>query len=281
MTILVTGASGNIGSRVVSRLHEGGHTVRASGRKPAELTLPDGVESVELDLSRPETFAAALRGVSRVFLYAEPEGVNAWAAAARSAGVRHVVLLSSSVIAEPGVDNDPLAQHHAAVEEALSESGLATTVLRPGAFAVNALGWSYAVRGKVPVEQAYLDAQTAPVHEDDIADVAVAALSSDAFAGQVLTLSGPESLSFRQQLAIVGELLGREVAVRELGREEAQEQMGRFVPPPILASLLGQWAAAVGRPSPISDVVEKVTGRPARTFRQWAQEHVEAFADPA
>ncbi|MFE4455630.1 NAD(P)H-binding protein [Streptomyces sp. NPDC056796] len=278
MTILVTGARGNVGRRVLERLHAAGHPLRASGRTPAELSVPAGVDTARLDLNGPDTFEAALRGVDKVFLYAESDGAKEFFAAAAEAGVRHVVLLSSSTVGGQDAASDPLAQHHAAVEDALLASALPGTVLRPGAFAGNAFGWSDAIRTGKPVELPYADAHTAPVHEDDIADVAVAALAGEAHLGRTLTLTGPESLTFREQLAVLGELLGREVPVRELTRDEAVERMGRFVPEPVLTSLLSQWAAAVGKPAGTTGTVQDLTGRPGRTFRQWAGENLGAFA---
>lgn len=278
MTILVTGARGNVGRRVLDRLHAAGHTLRASGRTPGELSVPAGVDTVRLDLNSPDTFDAALDGVDKVFLYAESDGAKDFFAAAAGAGVRHVVLLSSSTVGGPDAGTDALALLHAAVEDALAASALPATVLRPGAFDGNAFGWSDAIRRGQPVELPYTDAHTAPIHEGDIADVAAAALADGTLVGRTLTLTGPQSLTFREQLGILGELLGREIPVRELTRDQAVEQMGRFVPAPILASLLGQWAAGVGQPAATLDTVERVTGRPARTFRQWAGENLGAFA---
>ncbi|MFE6103614.1 SDR family oxidoreductase [Streptomyces laurentii] len=277
MTILVTGARGNVGRRVLDRLHAAGQPVRASSRTPGELEVPAGVDAVPLDLNRPETFDAALDGVDQAFLYAEPAGAKELFAAAARAGVRHVVLLSSSTVHESGAPLDPLGRFHAAVEEALAASALSATVLRPGAFAGNAYGWSAAIRGGRPVRLPYARAHTAPVHEDDIADVAVAALGDPAVAGRILTLSGPESLSFTEQIGVLSDLLGRGVPVHELTREEAVEEMGPHMPAPVLDALLGQWAAAVDRPVRVEDTVERITGRPARTFRQWAEEHLGAF----
>ncbi|MFD0571318.1 SDR family oxidoreductase [Kitasatospora gansuensis] len=85
MTILITGARGKVGQAVLAGLHAAGHTVRAASAKPAELTVPAGVEVAELDLGRPETFAAALRGVRQVFLYPEPAGIHELIAEAEAA----------------------------------------------------------------------------------------------------------------------------------------------------------------------------------------------------
>ncbi|MFF2509104.1 SDR family oxidoreductase [Streptomyces sp. NPDC058067] len=276
MTILVTGARGNVGRRVLDRLHAAGHTLRASSRTPEELSVPAGVDAVRLDLNRPATFDAALSGVDKAFLYAESEGAKELFAAAARAGVRQIVLLSSSTVSGPHAGTDALAVAHAAVESALEASGVPRTVLRPGAFASNAFGWSHAVRAGEPVRIPFPDAHTAPIHEDDIADVAVAVLDGDAYLGRTLDLTGPRSLTFREQLGILAGVLGRDIPVHELTRDQAVEEMGQFVPPPILASLLDQWAEAVGRPATVL-AAERVTGRPARTFEQWAREHLGAF----
>ncbi|MFD9702345.1 NAD(P)H-binding protein [Lentzea sp. NPDC059081] len=275
MTILVTGARGNVGRRVLQGLYAAGHSLRASGRNPAELDVPAGVETVALDLNDQETFVAALAGVSKVLLYAEPDGIVKFLDEAEKAGVEKVVLLSSSTVGTPG---DPLAHHHEVAEQAVVASGLTYTLLRPGAFMSNAFGWSYSLKAGDTIDQVFPEAQIAPVHEDDIADVAVVALTESSLDDQVVTLSGPESLTFRQQLEIVGEVLGRTLVITTQSRAEAEAQMSNFVPPPVLASLLAQWEAAVGVVADTSATAERVTGKPARTFRQWVEEHAAFLA---
>lgn len=273
MTILVTGARGNVGRRVLQRLYAAGHSLRASGRNPAELDVPDGVETVALDLNDQETFVAALAGVSKVLLYAEPDGIVKFLDEAEKAGVEKIVLLSSSTVEGPGSENDPLAHHHKIVEDAVIASGLTYTILRPGAFMSNAFGWSYSLQAGDTIDQVFPEAQVAPVHEDDIADVAVVALTETSLEDQTVLLTGPESLTFRQELEIIGEVLGRDLVINELTREQGEAQMSNFVPPPILASLLAQWEAAVGVVADTSATAERITGKPGRTFRQWVEEH--------
>ncbi|MEU3647166.1 NAD(P)H-binding protein [Lentzea sp. NPDC034063] len=273
MTILVTGARGNVGRRVLQRLYAAGHSLRASGRNPAELDVPEGVETVALDLNDPETFVAALAGVSKVLLYAEPDGIVKFLDEAEKAGVEQIVLLSSNTVGLPGADQDPLAHHHLLVEEAVVTSGLSYTILRPGAFMSNAFGWSYSLQAGDTIDQVFPEAQVAPVHEDDIADVAVVALTEKKLQDEIVDLTGPESLTFRQELEIVGDVLGRKLVINGLTREEGEAQMSNFVPPPVLTSLLNQWEAAVGVVADTSATAERITGKPARTFRQWVEEH--------
>ncbi|MEV4560591.1 NAD(P)H-binding protein [Kitasatospora sp. NPDC049285] len=277
MTVLITGARGQVGRGVLTRLHAAGLPVRAASARPAELAAPDGVERVELALGRPETFAPALDGVRQVFLYPEPAGIAAFTAAATAAGVEHVVLLSSSAVLGPAAETDPIGAHNLAVERALTASGLPATLLRPDAFASNAYGWAHAIAAGLPVQLAYPDAQTAPIHPDDLADLAAAALTGAAFAGGAVSLTGAHSLTFRAQLAQLGEALGRPIPVETVSRAEAERQLGRHLPPAYAGALLDLWAAATAGPAAIHDTTETLLGVPARTFRAWAAENARAF----
>ncbi|MEU6878912.1 NAD(P)H-binding protein [Streptomyces sp. NPDC046712] len=277
MTILITGARGKVGHAILSRLHSAGLTVRAASARPAQLTVPAGVETAELGLDRPETFAPALRDVRQVFLYPEPAGIHDLIKAAESAGVEHVVLLSSASVLGPDAEKDPLAGHSLKVERALAASNLTSTFLRPDAFASNSLGWAWFIGNSEPVQLAYPDAHIAPIHPEDIADIAVEALTGDLLTGRSVTLTGAESLTFREQLAILADALGREIPVEHITRAEAEQQMGRHMPAPMVSSLLNLWEAANHAPAAIADTTQTLLGRPARTYRQWAQQNAAAF----
>ncbi|MET9963056.1 NAD(P)H-binding protein [Streptomyces sp. NPDC006326] len=277
MTTLITGARGQIAQALISRLHALGHPLRAGTARPAELTVPDGVETAQLVLSRPETFEAALRDVRQVFLYPEPSGIDELIKAAEAAGVEHVVLLSSSSVLGPDAENDPLASHSLRVERALASSGLTCTFLRPDAFASNSLGWAYVIGQALPVQLPYPDACVAPIHSEDIADIAVEALTGTTLTGRAVTLTGPEPLTFREQLALLADTLGRGIPVEHITRAEAEQQMANHMPPPMVSSLLNFWEAADGIPAALHDTTHTLLGRPARTYRQWAEENAAAF----
>ncbi|MFJ4667932.1 NAD(P)H-binding protein [Kitasatospora purpeofusca] len=279
-TTLVTGARGKVGQGVIARLHAAGHSVRAASARPADLTVPDGVERAELSLDDPEAFGATLHGVQQVFLYPQPAGIHAFAEAAEAAGVEHVVLLSSSSVLGPDAEHDPLASHSLLVERALADSSLDCTFLRPDAFASNSLGWAHFIGQGLPIQLAHPDAHIAPVHPEDLADIAAEALAGSSLTGSAPTLTGPESLTFREQLAVLAEALGREIAVERITRAEAEEQMGRHMPAPVVTSLLNLWEAATHGPAPVHDTTLTLLGRPARTFRQWAHENTAAFTQP-
>lgn len=232
MTILVTGARGRVGRAVLHGLLAAGvpaDDLRGTGRDPDLLALPAGVRALRLDPADPATVAAALDGVDRVFLYAA-EGIDVVADAARDAGVEHVVVLSSLSVQD---DDGPLGAHHREAEDAVRARGLTTTALRPGAFATNALDWAGELVRDGRVSTPYPDSEVTPIHEDDIADAAVALLTGAAasFVGGSIALSGPESLSFRAQVGVLAHELDRDVAVVGLSPEQARERMGRRAAP--------------------------------------------------
>ena len=282
MTVLVTGASGHVGRAVLDQLLAAGADVRASSRDPGTAQLPAGVPVVAADLTRPETLPAALTGVTRVFLYAQPEGIDNFVQAAQAAGVEQVVFLSSASLVEPGAADNPIAQHHRAVEQALERSGLAWTFVRPGAFATNALQWARAIRAEGVVRIPYPQSESAPIHEADIAAVAVAALTGDTtpvrgYPNAAPHLTGPESLTQERQVTLIGEAIGRGVRCVELTPDQARTEMGSFMPPQFVEVLLRTWAATDGVPATISDAVAQFTGRPARSFASWAHDHAADF----
>ena len=277
MLTLVTGCRGRVGSALTALLHQGGHPVRAASRNAAELTPPAGVPAVTCDLGDPSTFPEALKGAGSVFLYAEPAHIDAFLTAAEEAGVRHIVLLSSSSVLTPDPASNPIAASHHAVEQALLASPLTTTLLRPGAFATNAYGWAGSFRSGRPVDLPHPRSEGSPVDETDIAEAAFAALTDPALQGAAYHLTGPESLSAAEQVRILAEASGTPVAVNEVSPAAWKEAVSPFMPAEVADGLLAYWASTDGTPAEVADGVEKLTGRPARTFAAWAAAHAAAF----
>ncbi|MEV1169077.1 NAD(P)H-binding protein [Nonomuraea sp. NPDC049784] len=278
MEMVVFGARGNVGRHVAAGLLAAGERVRVTGRDPGKGGFPPGAESVAADLERPETLPAALEGAEKVFVYAKPAGVAGFVEAARSAGVRQVVLLSSAAVVAEGADRNPIALQHRAVETALEDSGLDWTFIRPGMFATNTLWWwREPIRDKRAVRLPYPESQTAPVHEKDLAALAVKALREPGHERQAYTVYGPESLTLRRQVELIGEAIGRAVTVEVISAEQAREELGRTMPPIGVEVIMKQWADRDGMPAQTSAVVEKVTGRAARTFAEWAVDHAGDF----
>jgi len=271
---LITGASGNVGRHVVAQMHGRGLPVRVLSRNPEKMVFPHGVEVVQGDLSQPETLAPALAGVSTAFLFAVPNSAPGFLRAAKATGLQRVVFLSSSAVKDCVPEQrDPIATFHADIEHALEASGLRWTFVRPSTFAANALQWAWSIRATNSVSLPFAQATNAPVHEADIAAVAVQALLDEAHVGARYQVTGPESLTQAEQIQILGDVLGRPLRVEELAPEVAREQMVQHVPVPIVDALFSIWAESVGKAAPVSDTVERVTGTPARSFRQWAIDH--------
>ncbi|MFF2552246.1 NAD(P)H-binding protein [Nocardia sp. NPDC058058] len=278
MTTLVTGARGKIGQSLITKLRAAGLPVRAASADPNAVSVPAGVEVAELNLTAPETFDAALAGITQVLLYAEPAGIDAFITAARAAGVEHIVLVSSSAVLSPTATEDSLAAHHLNVENALAASDIPTTVLRPGAFASNALGWAYFISNGLPIEHAYADAAIVPIHTDDIADIAYAALTGHELRGGTYHVTGEQSLTFRAQLAAISEVLGRDIPIVEITPDAARAQLAQHMPAAMADSLLSYWASTSERPEPVADTTHSLLGTPARSFTQWVREHADAFS---
>ncbi|MEV4472263.1 NAD(P)H-binding protein [Nonomuraea sp. NPDC049504] len=275
--ILVTGGRGAVATHLVTLLRQADLPVRVASRNPGALQVPGGVTTVTCDLADPATFPAALSGVSQVFLYAEPAHIDRFIAAARLAGVEHVVLLSSASVLAPGAADDPLARSHLDVETALLTSPLTTTLLRPGSFASNASAWAWPIKKGDPLSLPYPGAHTDPIHERDIAEAAGAVLTDLRHQGRHFHLTGPQSLTFTQQIGRLAEVIGRPIGIKHVTREEWKREMEAYMPGDYADALLDYWQAGDGTPAQITDTVERLTGHPARTFATWARDHAGAF----
>ncbi|HEV2639050.1 MAG TPA: NAD(P)H-binding protein [Actinocrinis sp.] len=271
--ILITGGRGAVATALTALLLERGLPVRVGSADPSALTLPDGVPGVALNLADPTTFPAALDGVTSVFLYARAEGADAFAHAAHAAGVEHIVLLSSASVLVDDPQDNPLATAHLTVEQALLAGPVPVTILRPGAFAANAGGWARAIKAGQPVDLPYPDAYTEPVHDLDLAESALAALTDPAHRGGAFDLSGPASITLAEQVDLLGRELGRPTAFRTITAEQWKAQMARYMPGGYADALLELWRTAVGNPGEPADGVAHLTGHPARGFAQWAADH--------
>jgi uncharacterized protein YbjT (DUF2867 family) len=283
LPVLVTGATGRIGSAVVDLLVDAGVPVRAlTRRSEAAAMLPANVEVVTGDLTAPESLDAALRGVGAVFLVWTAPPATAPAVAERLATyARRVVFLSSPhqtphpFFQQP----NPMAVLHADIERLIAASGLESTIIRPGMFASNVLfWWASAIRAHGVVRWPYGAAETAPVDDRDVAAVAARTLYQDGHAGGDYVLTGPESLSQAEQVSIIGDVLGRRITFEELSPDEFRRETEGSWPRPVVDILLAAWGATIGRPAFITSAVVDILGS-ARSFRQWVADHAGAFLE--
>jgi uncharacterized protein YbjT (DUF2867 family) len=175
---------------------------------------------------------------------------------------------------------NPMAILHAGIERLIAAAGLASTIIRPGIFASNALPWWAAqIRNGDVVRWPYGAAETAPIDERDIASVAARALHEDGHAGGDYVLTGPESLSQAEQVRIIGDALGRRIQFEEVSPEEFRRETAGVWPGPVVDMLLAAWGATIGHPAFVTSTVSDVVGSPARTFRQWAADHAVTFLE--
>jgi uncharacterized protein YbjT (DUF2867 family) len=274
---LVIGARGSVGRHVVDQLLAAGESVRASVRDLASADLPSEVSVVAADLTKPDTLKAALDGVRKVFLYAPTGGAEGFIEAARDADLERVVLLSSGSVLLPYAAGNAIAEEHRSVEQALDGSGLRWTPIRPLVLANNALNWAHSVRTEGVIRLVRPEAVTAPVHERDIAAVAVAALVGKAGEEVSALLTGSELLSQRHQVELIGAAIDKDIRIEELSESEARDRFARSENPHIVDAIIDFITAAANGGSPATNTVEQVLGRPAAPFAQWAREHAADF----
>ncbi|MFI6997736.1 NAD(P)H-binding protein [Nocardia sp. NPDC050175] len=275
--ILVTGATGNIGGELVQALSESGTQVRALVRDPAKATLPAGVTAVTGDLNRPETLADALDGVSALFLLPGYDNQADFLDRAKKAGVQRIVLLSSAAAGLQDLDN-AVSRYMTLSEQAVRESELAWTFLRPRSFMSNALRWlpQLAVGDTVRVQ--FPDVRVGAIDPADIAAVAALALTGDDLDGRVLELTGPQALLPADQITALAAVLDRQLVAHGLTTEETKAELAATMPQHYVDAFLSFFADGTLNEETLYPTVRDLTGRAPRTFEQWAHTHAADFA---
>lgn len=275
MRVLVAGINGQVGRLVAEQLTASGVEVRGASSHPdrnGERPYP----VVALELSQPESLGSALDGIDRVFLYAKPDGVEQQIEQLRRAGVDRVVLLSSASVE---MDIAPkLSTGIRAVEAAFDGSGLPVSSLRPGVFASNTLGWAGEINQRGVIALPYPNVQVNPIHEADIADAGFALLARDERPDRAYQLSGPETFTIREQIAMLADGLARPIDCHEVSPDEWRQAMAEAMLGFVIDSMIEIWAHTDGVPQDTSHTLRQVTGQPARTYAQWVADHELDFA---
>lgn len=273
--IVVTGATGNVGRPLVRALSSMGERVTAVARTAPPGDGADGVRRVRADLTDPAGLKPALDGAKALFLLTSRDfsgaggGLSGVLDLARDYGIERVVLLSSQ-----GVGT---GRHPGDYEQAVERSGLPWTVLRPGGFHSNALMWAEAVRERRTIAAPFADIALPTIDPADIAEVAAVALTASGHEGMTYELTGPEVISPRQQADALAEALGEPVRFVELSRGEARAHMIRAMPEPVVEATLDILGAPTARERRVSPDVERLLGRSARPFVEWARRSIDAF----
>ncbi|OBK43249.1 nucleoside-diphosphate sugar epimerase [Mycobacterium gordonae] len=276
MTIVVTGATGNVGRPLIARLVAVGAPVRAVTRSPDTARLPADVEVIT-------SVADALPGASAVFLNSRALGDRLADVVARcgSAGITKLVALSAI-----NADDDDALQpsrfrgdRNREVEHLAQGSGLAWTSLRPSVFASNFAGmWSAQLRAGDVVAGPYATASLAPIDDRDVSAVAAHALLTDELVGQKLSLTGPQALTNAELVEVIGSVLGRPLQYREMPPDVVRARFRDLgFAPEFANAYIAMLAQTLDKPALVTHEVEKILGRPPLTFAQWVSDQRHAF----
>jgi uncharacterized protein YbjT (DUF2867 family) len=278
MTIVVTGATGNVGRPLVAELVAAGARVRAVTRTPESAGFPSSVETIG-------TVADALPGASAVFLNSRAlgESLATVVAECRHTGVAKLVALSA-INADDDFSRQPSrfrGDRNKEVEQLAADSGLAWVSLRPSVFATNFAGmWAAQIRAGDVVAGPYAAASTAPIAEGDIAAVAARALLTDELVGQRVPLTGPQAFSNSELAQLIGTVLGRPLQYREIPPDAVRQRfIGLGFGADFADAYMAMLAETLDKPALVTHDVEKILGRAPLPFARWVSEHRDLYTN--
>jgi uncharacterized protein YbjT (DUF2867 family) len=279
--LLVTGATGHVGRALVHELDQADVAFRVLIRDPASGGLPERAERVVGDLASPATLTPAFDGVHTLFLLVPGIGTDHTThvlAAARAAGVRHVVYLSSyAVLGDP---MPAMGRWHHEREQLIRASGIPATFLRPCGFMTNALDWRPTLNAGGYVLDPVGPGRAAPIDPADIAAVAALALTQDGHQGKEYVLTGDEVFTVAEQVQILATAIGREIEVRDVAtpRDAVRFRYPDGAPPALAAALVeGLRLMRADTVGLRTDTVWRLLGRKPRTFADWCARNAATF----
>jgi (4-alkanoyl-5-oxo-2,5-dihydrofuran-3-yl)methyl phosphate reductase len=280
-TYLATGATGNIGSRVVERLLARDEQTRVFVRNgdKANRRYGDRVDIRVGDLADPTALARAVDGVDVVFLVTTgvdlAEMDKRAASVAKSAGVRLLVKLSTDDV-EQGVGT---GVWHREGEAAIRDSGIGFVFVQPSGFMDNFLNWADAIKTDGVVRCAAGDGTIPFIHSDDIADVAIAVMTNPQYEGLSVPITGPEALSFADMTAKVGAVIGRELRFQPVSDDDERRRQAAWgSPDPLIEARLSIFRAMrEGRLATVTNNVASILGHEPISFDRWTQQNAAAF----
>jgi uncharacterized protein YbjT (DUF2867 family) len=286
MVITVTGSSGTIGSELVRLLSAASTPTRAVYRSARDTPSLRGVVWLRADLSDEAALEPVLAGTTRLFLLSGNDAgfgklqIDTLKAAERF-GVQHVVKLSA--LGASNHSNSTIAREHWEVEQALQQSAMAWTMLRPHAFMQNWLtDVAESVRTEGVMYSPIADGRVPFIDTRDIAAVAAEVLlHPEAHAGRRYFLTGGEAVGLADVASVLSEVTGRTVTYRPISMDEARARMqARGLPAQLIDAMLAiaEYQKAGGATAKASDSVQRILGRPPRTIRDFARDHADHFA---
>jgi uncharacterized protein YbjT (DUF2867 family) len=281
--LLVTGATGNVGRELVRALVGEGADVRVLVRDPGRAAgLPESADRVVGDLGEPSTLGAAFEGVERLFLLTPGIGLEHTThavAAARAAGVRHVVHLSSyNVLGDP---MPAMGRWHRDREDAIRAASIPVTFLRPGGFMSNALDWLPTIRASGYLLDPIGPGRFAPIDPADIAAVAALALTQDGHQGREYVITGTETFTVAEQAKVLGAAIGRELEVRPVAspEEAVRARFPHGAPPALAAAIVEGFTLMRADTTGFrTGTVRELLGREPGTFAAWCARNARRFA---
>ncbi len=282
--ILVVGGTGNIGSEVVKLLQEQGTDFKVLARdtSKAACALGVAVDIVEGDLRAPETVAAALTGVGKLFLVTplhldQVAMKSAAIQAAANAGIEHIVM-STGIGAGPDAGVE-IGRWHGENQEEVKATGISYTFLQPGFFMQNMLMFAEAIRSRGEFYLPLGDNKVNWLDARDIAAVAVAALTEDGHENKAYPILGSETMTCAEIARILSDVAGKEIRYVDIPLDAAKQGMTDAGMPEKLADMMNELYALglAGHLDAVNDTVEKVTGRQPRSFQQFARDFAAAF----
>ena len=280
----VAGANGNVGSEVVHQLLQRGEKVRVFVRDAAKVShWGDLVEVAIGDFGDPDTFAGQSAGATGIFAMSREADVEQFRRlihAVEAKGNPRIVFLSTNAAGEP---DSVIGELYKDMEDTVRESGLTGRFLRPGAFMTNSYQWIDSIQSDGVVYNVMGTGKYAPIAAEDIAAVAVKALTDSNLdsnpSEEVFELTGGELLSVPEQVSVLAEVLGRLIRCVDVPMEAAVQGMIRSGIPAHVAAAVAKSFEVIrdGRGMQMTGTVRTVTGRAPVTFSEWARKHASRF----
>jgi uncharacterized protein YbjT (DUF2867 family) len=278
---LITGATGDVGSKVANELIRRGERPRVFVRDAAKAHSQFGAQAEIAvgDLGDSASLAAALQGVETFFLVNSGPRIPVLdelaAKTAKSANIKHLVKLSSLDVEQ----SLAIGAWHEKGEAAIRVSGIPFTFVRPTGFMSNLLAWRHSIKSEGIVRSSTGNGRRPFIHSQDIAEVSVRALTTGDYIGQALAITGPEALTFGEITARIGAAMGKPLTFQAISDEEAGQRFSATgASPEEVAAHVELWRAIrENRLGTVTNSVQRILGRPPINLNQWLTENASAF----